>query len=42
MGDLICLEVKGEQQKIRKVLHYEGIPIDARSITDQIMAYEKG
>jgi 2-oxoglutarate ferredoxin oxidoreductase subunit alpha len=42
MGDLICLEAKGEQQKIRKVLHYEGVPIDARWITDQVMASEKG
>ena len=31
MGDLICLEVKDEQGKIRKVLLYDGLPIDARS-----------
>jgi len=42
MGDLICLKVKGEQEKIRKVLHYDGLPIDARWITDQVLAYEKG
>ena len=42
MGDLICLEVKDEQGKIRKVLLYDGLPIDARSITDQVMAYERG
>jgi 2-oxoglutarate ferredoxin oxidoreductase subunit alpha len=42
MGDLIFLEVRDEQGKIRKVLHYDGLPIDARSITDQIMAYERG
>jgi 2-oxoglutarate ferredoxin oxidoreductase subunit alpha len=42
MGDLIRLEVGNEEGKIRKVLHYSGLPIDARSITDQVMAYEKG
>ena len=42
MGDLIFLEVKDEQGKIRKVLHYDGLPIDAKSITDQVMAYERG
>ena len=42
MGDLIRLEVSNEQGTIRKVLHYSGLPIDARSITDQVMEYEKG
>ena len=42
MGDLIFLEVRDEQGKIKKVLHYDGLPIDARSITDQVMAYERG
>ena len=42
MGDLIRLEVGNEEGKIRKVLHYSGLPIDARSITDQVMEYEKG
>jgi len=26
--------------KLRKVLHYNGLPIDARSITDEILAQE--
>lgn len=41
MGDLIKLEVGGESEKIRKVLHYNGLPIDARFITNQIVALEK-
>ncbi|MDA2924585.1 2-oxoacid:acceptor oxidoreductase subunit alpha [Acidobacteria bacterium AH-259-L09] len=42
IGDLIKLEVENDQGKIRKVLHYKGIPIDARFITDQVVACEKG
>ena len=42
MGDLIRLEVESDQEKIRKILHYKGLPIDARFITNQVRAYEKG
>ena len=43
VGDLIRLETGGEDQgKIRKVLLNTGIPIDARSITEQVMLYEEG
>ena len=42
MADLIRLELGESQRKIRKVLHYKGVPIDARFITDQVIAGEKG
>ncbi len=41
MGDLIKLEVEGQCTRVRKVLHYTGYPIDARSISDQIIRQEK-
>ncbi|MBI4445956.1 MAG: 2-oxoacid:acceptor oxidoreductase subunit alpha [Acidobacteria bacterium] len=41
LADIIKLDVSCPQ-KIRKVLHCTGIPIDARFITDQILAQEKG
>ena len=28
------------QKKLRSVLHYNGLPIDARSITDDVLAQE--
>ena len=35
------LELTPEQQKkLRSVLHYNGLPIDARSITDDVLAQE--
>jgi 2-oxoglutarate ferredoxin oxidoreductase subunit alpha len=35
------LELGGDAiAKLRKVLHYSGLPIDARSITDEILAQE--
>jgi 2-oxoglutarate/2-oxoacid ferredoxin oxidoreductase subunit alpha len=38
---LMKLEVSPEQQlKLRSVLHYSGLPIDARSITDDVLAQE--
>jgi 2-oxoglutarate ferredoxin oxidoreductase subunit alpha len=41
MRGLIQLEVTPEQvAKLRSVLHYNGLPIDARSITDDIMVQE--
>jgi 2-oxoglutarate/2-oxoacid ferredoxin oxidoreductase subunit alpha len=38
---LLKLEVSPERQtKLRSVLHYNGLPIDARSITDDVLAQE--
>src|SRR6185369_8415257 len=40
MADIIRLEVGKDQEKIRKVLHYTGLPCDARTITDAVLAME--
>jgi len=41
LGALLRLEVEAENvKKLRSVLHYSGLPIDARSITDAIVAQE--
>jgi 2-oxoglutarate/2-oxoacid ferredoxin oxidoreductase subunit alpha len=40
MGDLIRLEVSNDQHKIRKVLHYTGLPCDARFITNAVLQME--
>jgi len=40
MADLIRLELGEDQRKIRKVLHYDGLPIDARFITDSVLEME--
>src|SRR6185369_2616622 len=38
---LMKLELTPEQQtKLRSVLHYNGLPIDARSISDDVLAQE--
>jgi 2-oxoglutarate ferredoxin oxidoreductase subunit alpha len=38
---LMKLEVTPDRQKkLRSVLHYNGLPIDARSITDDVLAQE--
>lgn len=42
MADLVKLEVGEDAIKVRKVLHYTGIPIDARFVTDEVVACEKG
>jgi 2-oxoglutarate/2-oxoacid ferredoxin oxidoreductase subunit alpha len=41
MGDLIRLEVGEDQRKIRKILHYTGLPCDARSITNAVLQMER-
>jgi hypothetical protein len=44
MAQLIRLELAEEAElsaKIRSVLHYTGIPLDARFVTDEILAAEK-
>ena len=40
MRDLIRLEVGKDADKVRSVRHYTGFPIDARTITDEILAQE--
>jgi len=40
MADLIRLEVGEDQKKIRKILHYTGLPCDARSITNAVLHME--
>jgi 2-oxoglutarate/2-oxoacid ferredoxin oxidoreductase subunit alpha len=41
MRQLMKLEMTPERQaKLRSVLHYNGLPIDARSITDDVLAQE--
>ena len=43
MAALIKLELSPELgAKIRSVLHYSGLPIDARFVTDAVVAAEKG
>jgi 2-oxoglutarate/2-oxoacid ferredoxin oxidoreductase subunit alpha len=41
MHELVKLDVAADQvTKLRRVLHYNGLPIDARSITDEIISQE--
>ena len=40
MGDIIKLAVGEDQRKLRKVLHYTGLPCDARSITEAVVKME--
>jgi 2-oxoglutarate ferredoxin oxidoreductase subunit alpha len=42
MADLVRLAVGTECGKIRSILHYSGIPLDARSVTNAILTQEKG
>ena len=42
MRSLLALDLGGERAaKLRSVLHYDGLPIDARSITKQVLAEEQ-
>jgi 2-oxoglutarate ferredoxin oxidoreductase subunit alpha len=41
MRDLIRLEMPDLAMKLQSVLHYDGLPIDARSVTDAILSQEK-
>jgi 2-oxoglutarate ferredoxin oxidoreductase subunit alpha len=40
MADMIRLEVGKAQEKVRKILHYTGLPCDARTITDAVLKME--
>lgn len=41
MANLIKMELKEGHGKIRKILHFKGLPIDARFITDELVSQEK-
>ena len=40
MADMIRLEVGEDQRKLRKILHYTGLPCDARTISDAVLRME--
>ncbi len=40
MADMIRLAVGEDQRKIRKILHYTGLPCDARTISDAVLQME--
>ena len=40
MADLLRMEFAEQAGKIRKIRHYDGLPIDARFITDQVVEQE--
>jgi 2-oxoglutarate/2-oxoacid ferredoxin oxidoreductase subunit alpha len=40
MADMIRLEVGEDQRKLRKILHYTGLPCDARTISDAVLQME--
>ena len=42
MAELLRLEAHEHAPKLRSVRHYTGLPIDARSITDEILRLERG
>ncbi|MBX9667032.1 MAG: 2-oxoacid:acceptor oxidoreductase subunit alpha [Candidatus Obscuribacterales bacterium] len=42
LHDLILAELPDLSSRLRSVLHYDGLPIDARSITNDIVAQEGG
>jgi 2-oxoglutarate ferredoxin oxidoreductase subunit alpha len=41
MTDRVRLEVPELAGKVRPVLHYDGLPLDARSVTDEILRLER-
>ena len=41
MRDLIRLELPDLAMKVRSVRHYDGLPIDAKFVTDAIMEQER-
>jgi hypothetical protein len=40
MADIMRLELGEDQRKLRKILHYTGLPCDARTITDAVLQME--
>ena len=41
MANMIKMELEEGHGKIRKILHFKGLPIDARFITDELVSQEK-
>ncbi len=41
MADILRLELGEDALKIHKILHFNGLPIDARFITNRVVAHEK-
>ncbi len=41
MADMVRLEVGAEAGKIRSIRHYDGLPIDARSVVEGVLAAER-
>jgi len=41
MAQLLTLHLRGKSSRLRSVLHYDGIPIDARFITHQVLEQER-
>jgi len=41
MFELLRIEIDGEDvPRLRSIRHYEGLPIDARSVTNEIVSQE--
>ncbi|MEJ2078365.1 MAG: 2-oxoacid:acceptor oxidoreductase subunit alpha [Acidobacteriota bacterium] len=40
LADLVVMEIPELAPKVRKILHYRGLPIDARFVTDRIVELE--
>src|SRR5688572_9118429 len=40
MADMMRLELGEDQRKVRKILHYTGLPCDARTISDAVLQME--
>jgi len=41
MTERVRLEVPELAGKVRPVLHYDGLPLDARSVSDEILRLER-
>ena len=40
MAGMLRMEIPATAAKIRSVLHYDGLPLDAQSIVEEILAHE--
>jgi hypothetical protein len=38
---MLRIEIPETSAKIRSVLHYDGLPLDAESVVEEILAHEK-
>jgi len=41
MTERVRLEIPDLAGRVRPVLHYDGLPLDARSVTDGILRHER-